>query len=327
MKQLGETSINLIRRLNDGELHSGQHLADELGITRNAVWKQIGILKGYGLIIESYRQKGYRLVDTFIPLDLKTLKTYIKTPLLQKNISWYLFSEIFSTNAFLKTKLINESEWLVCLSESQSKGRGRFQRNWHSPFGKNIYCSVQWIFRGDVTELAGLSLVMGLAILKGLIAYGLNRDYLSIKWPNDIYYKGKKIAGILIELSAESHFETHVVIGVGLNVNMHEADIESSWTSLYLETEIEHDRHPIIISVLTQIFIYLNDYNKDSRERHLSEWSKYDHLFGLNVKVKQYNQVINGVAQGVNEVGDLIVRENSGLIRWCASGEATLLKE
>lgn len=324
---LSDTAKAIIDKLNKGGCHNGQGLADDIGITRNAIWKQIENLKAKGLEIRSDKQRGYELVTPFIPLDSKMIKPYLTDRVIEQDIHWHFFADIDSTNRYLKSRYLALNQWEICLAEQQTSGRGRFNRDWYSPFGQNIYCSLSWMFLGDSSELSGLSLVVGLMILNALVDYGLDAQALAIKWPNDIYYYDKKIAGILIELSAESHHQTQVVIGIGLNVNMNRAKLIKSWTSICLETGEVHDRNVIVAHLINSLCLCLKDYNQEKKVTFLKAWQMYDYLYNQSISVTKHDNQIAGIAKGINEQGDLIIELANGESITCSSGEASLKRE
>lgn len=322
-----ETTRALLQILNRGGAYSGQALANEIGITRNAIWKQIESLKKNGIPILSNRQTGYQLLTPLIPLDIDDIKAELGKTANNTDINWHLFLDIPSTNGFLKSRTVERDTWDICLAEQQLKGRGRFNRDWHSPFAQNIYCSISWMYSGDSSDLSGLSLVVGLCILEALLSYGISSHELMIKWPNDIYIKDKKLAGVLIELSAESHYQTQVIVGIGLNVNMSEANIDKNWTSLCLEDGQTHNRNRLTSALLSNLLYQLSDYTKEKKNTLLKSWQTYDYLYNQSVSIQRHGNPIAGIAKGINENGDLILLLPSGETITCSSGEVSVKRE
>jgi BirA family biotin operon repressor/biotin-[acetyl-CoA-carboxylase] ligase len=223
----------LVSILNDLTFHSGTELAQQIGVSRNAVWKMIRQLIKHGISVEKDRSKGYRLIEPFYLLEQKSILAGLKQTLTQQ-VDVQIYAKLPSTNTYF---IDNKKEIFVnptfCLAEQQSAGKGRLGRVWHSPYGRNIYLSCRWELPCEVSKLSGLSLVVGLAVVRAL-NYLLPQERFQLKWPNDIWHKGKKLGGILIEMLAEAHANAVVIIGIGLNVNMQQDDdsIGLPWTSL-----------------------------------------------------------------------------------------------
>jgi len=149
-------------------------------------------------------------------LNTDTVYTLLQQNNSQTPYKLHFYDSLDSTNTTIKS-LPAEDNILVCCAETQTKGRGRFGRTWHSPVGENIYCSVKWPFSKPVLHLSGLSLVIALAVMATLQKLGFHQD-IGIKWPNDILWQGKKLAGILIETQGTR--ELQVIIGIGMNISL-----------------------------------------------------------------------------------------------------------
>ncbi len=160
------------------------------------------------------------------------IQQQLSTTPFNKPINIHVLDTVDSTNRFLKD-LPASDDIDVCCAETQTQGRGRFGRSWHSPYGENIYCSIRWRFDCDFSKLSGSSLVVSLAVLAALKDIS---PEIRIKWPNDLLWHGKKLCGSLIEVVGQSD----VVIGIGINVNAIPND--QSWCSLYEITGQHDDR-------------------------------------------------------------------------------------
>ncbi len=328
MKKLASNLKRLVILLNDGEFHSGDNLGKTLNITRSGVWKFITQLQKLGIAIESLKGKGYRLKQPLILLDADAIQKHLVNPPDQIEI----FGSIPSTtnSHYWKHKLSNQSSAkFICLAEQQTAGRGRLGRSWHSPFAANIYLSCSWRFHTDISTLGGLSLVIGLAIVKALAEYGI-KDDIKIKWPNDIFWRDQKLAGILIEVHAETHAVSHAVISTGLNVNMTPEmaqDISQPWTSLANILGTYQDRNRIVGLLINLIYHYLAEFEKHGLTRFLEQWPNYDFLSGKLVNLKNHHQEISGIAVGVNKHGNLLVKQADGNIIPYSSGDAETQKQ
>jgi BirA family biotin operon repressor/biotin-[acetyl-CoA-carboxylase] ligase len=215
----------------------------------------------------------------------------------------------------------------VCLAEHQTAGRGRFGRTWHAPFGANIYLSCRWLIEQDVSDFSGLSLMISLAVIEALTQLGV-RD-LSVKWPNDIIWQGKKLAGILVEMQAESNGITQVIIGIGINVNMSHlatTDIHQPWASVDTIMGQPQDRNKLVGLLISQLMQKLAIFNEQVFNYFRPLWSKYDNLSGKKISLKIGKKTIHGIAQGVNAQGYLLIEDHDHVVHACSSGEATILK-
>lgn len=318
MKKLSSNLIDIAKILSDLDFHDGDSIGKKLGITRSAVWKAIKKLEEYGIGIASIKNKGYQLSE---PLLL------INQPIIEKeftNVCVEVFESLDSTNTYLKNNLdINKT--CICLAETQTNARGRMQRSWHAPFGKNIYLTVSYTFKKDVSELNGLSLVIGIAILNALKEIGIT-EIIKLKWPNDGIFEGNKLFGILVELLSESFSNTTAIIGIGINVNMMFDDnkITQNWTSLQKICGKSIDRNKLIISLIHNLNYVLETFEKYGLKEFISKWFEHDALINKSIKLNLDNK--QGIARGINEQGHLLIELEDGTIESFASGETSIIK-
>ena len=222
----------LIKALADGAFVSGQLLAEELTVSRASISKYVNTLKEMGLDIYSVKGKGYKLASPLNLLSHDKIVSFLTSDDQQADIE--VHNIIDSTNNYLLRRLPNSvSQGQVCLSEYQDAGRGRRGRKWISPFGSQIYLSMYWRLEQGLSAAMGLSLVTALAV-SDAIKECCNIQ-VELKWPNDVYINGVKLAGILIDLEGQPLEESHSVIGIGLNVDMPTSaaqEIDQAWTDL-----------------------------------------------------------------------------------------------
>jgi BirA family biotin operon repressor/biotin-[acetyl-CoA-carboxylase] ligase len=259
------------------------------------------------------------------PLDEQLIRQHLKKRRWTKPIHFHLFEEIDSTNRFLK-ELASDSSIQICCAEKQTQGRGRFGRQWFSPFGENIYFSGRWEFNCCLSRLSGLSLVVGLAILASLRERHLAKD-LRIKWPNDLLWKHKKLGGILIEINAETNGCSHAIIGIGMNVNRathQEALIDKPWCSLYAITGNYFDRNRLLAPLIHHLDNYLDKFLGTGFAAFVDEWQNLDYLKDQLIQVSQPRGSMSGVACGVNEWGQLCLRDEQGQMHYLSSGDTSL---
>jgi BirA family biotin operon repressor/biotin-[acetyl-CoA-carboxylase] ligase len=246
----------------------------------------------------------------------------------EKNIHYHLYASIDSTNRLLKT-IATSNALDICCAEMQTAGRGRFGREWFSPFGENIYFSSRWHFNGDLSSLSGLSLVVSLSVLTVLNAIGI-KEHLRVKWPNDLLWLNKKLSGNLIEIIAESNGGADVVIGIGLNVNSL-SDAEESdkkptipWCSLQDITHTYHDRNALIAALIHQLDDDLTRFMVAGFQPFISSWNAVDYLKNQFVTVFHPTTPLHGKAMGVDLKGQLILLDDHRVTHYLSSGDTSL---
>lgn len=265
--------LTLLNLLKDGRFHSGQDLGAALGISRSAVWKQLQQLEAeLSLSIHKVRGRGYQLSAPLTLLDHQEIS--------RKAPQWpvTVFDSVDSTNAEA-LRAISEgavAPFLV-LSERQLAGRGRRGRKWVSPFAENLYYSLVLRIEGGMRQLEGLSLVVGLAVMQTLRSAGV--PTAGLKWPNDVLVGTKKVAGILLELVGDPADVCHVVLGIGVNVNMLVADeVDQQWTSIKLESGKSCDRNALVIELSNQLKSYIHKHQHQGFASLQEEWAE-NHLW------------------------------------------------
>ncbi|MGO3028578.1 bifunctional biotin--[acetyl-CoA-carboxylase] ligase/biotin operon repressor BirA [Pseudomonas helleri] len=290
--------LTLLKLLKDGRFHSGQALGAALGISRSAVWKQLQRLEAdLNLSIHKVRGRGYQLAA---PLELLERDQLADSP-----YPVFIHESLDSTNAEALREISGGVQApFVILAEQQSAGRGRRGRKWISPFAENIYYSLVLRIDGGMRQLEGLSLIVGLAVLSSLREFG-SRD-AGLKWPNDVLVGNKKIAGILLELVGDPADVCHVVIGIGINVNMMVAsDVDQSWTSVRLEAGQTINRNELIVALGRNLQGYLIRHEAEGFAAIQAEWES-NHLWqGREVTLIAGTHTVDGVVAGVDQQGAL----------------------
>ena len=316
----------LLHRLTDGRFHSGTALAGELGLSRAAVWNHIRTLEGLGLEITAVPGKGYRLLSPVELLMEDAIRAALNPEAARLLGGLDLHECLDSTNSHLMRKLaVGAPTGLVCLAESQQAGRGRIGRTWVSPFGANIYLSLLWRFE-DPAQVAGLSLAVGVSLLRALNTLGIAG--LSLKWPNDILWNGTKLGGILIEVAGESHGRCGVVIGLGLNRHIPgsaAAAIDQTWSDLsQVCGGAPPPRNRLAAAVLNELLPLLCDYPSAGLSAYLPEWRQAHAMAGCSATISIGGQCIEGHVVDVTDEGLLLFEDAAGRRRRFASGELQL---
>lgn len=321
MKEISKSIIEITKLLSDLNFHDGDTLGKKINITRSAVWKIIKKLEEYDIKITSIKNKGYKLEEPLLLID----QQHIERELNNQKFKLEIFETITSTSFYLKQNF-NPEKFHICIAETQTNGKGRMQRPWHSPFGQNLYISIAYNFKKDVSELNGLSLVVGIAIIYALKEININ-EKIKLKWPNDGVFDGKKLFGILIDLISESYSTTTAIIGIGINANMIEDNekITQQWTSLKKITGNYIDRNKLVISLIHNLDYLLKDFEQFGLRHFINQWFELDALINKEIELTIDN--IKGTAKGINEFGHLVLELKNGNQMSFSSGEASIIKK
>ena len=319
---------SLLKILANGKYHSGAALGKHFGVSRAAIWKVIQkIEETYKVTVFAVKGKGYKLQSSIELLDkdiiISQLDKKTKTQLSQLDV----FFDIDSTNSYLTNKSIDgAASGYVALAEQQTNGQGRRGRSWFSPFASNLYLSLLWRYHYGPAQLGCLSLFIAVAVVRALNKLGIND--VGVKWPNDIYWKNKKLAGILLEMRGEANGPSAVVIGLGLNMAMTTDDvdvaknIDQPWIDIETITGSKVDRNHFTALVIDSIFDVLNAV-PDKQNELLQEWQEMDVLKGEEISVHFADKVIYGKALGINPDGALkVLHENKEIV--CHSGDVSI---
>jgi BirA family transcriptional regulator, biotin operon repressor / biotin---[acetyl-CoA-carboxylase] ligase len=314
--------------LANGEFHSGEQLAEKLGVSRGAVWKAAESLRELGATLHAVRNKGYRLRSGSDALDARQIAALlpeaVRSHVRSVDAAW----TVDSTNSALLARPnppLGSCE--VMLAEYQTAGRGRRGRAWLAPPGGSICLSLCWVFREVPQDLGALGLVIGVCALRALRESGL--EEVRLKWPNDLVVEGKKLGGILIDLRAESAGPACVVIGIGLNValgaKLLEAIGETGVSAVDLVTAgLERpSRNALAAGLITQIVRGLLAFEKEGLRSFAEEWRGADALRGRQIDVHTLEGVARGLARGIDLHGALVVETPQGVRRFI-SGDVTV---
>ncbi|MEC7595928.1 MAG: biotin--[acetyl-CoA-carboxylase] ligase [Pseudomonadota bacterium] len=230
--------------------------------------------------------------------------------LLVNDIDCHFFDSIESTNTFLaNTPYSTKSQ--LCITREQTRGRGQHGREWASQKDGSIIFSLRKFFAED-TNLNGLSLVVGMAIIKS-IEVECQLNSLKIKWPNDVYFGAKKLAGVLIENSFYKG-KQYVLIGVGVNYQLGEKmDIDKPWTDLSKIVKRLPDLQKLTASLINNILLKSEDFEMNGLSSLLSQWDDYDMLKGVNIRSRQSNGEFEGKVDGITNQGALKVLTKNGI--------------
>ena len=307
---------------------SGAQLAEQLAISRAAVWARIDDLRKVGYDIEAGPHFGYKLVDSPDALHADDLLARLgKTKVVGRDIQ--VFEQTTSTNDVVE-KLARDGvkEGVVVFAESQTKGRGRLGRVWQSPTHKGLWFSV--LLRPDLRpqETTQLTVISATALRRAIkTVTGLSAD---IKWPNDLLISGKKVVGILTEMSAEVDRVRYIIIGIGVDVNQDVAEFPEELrkiaTSLKLEAGEEICRAELATEILRELD---RDYARICSGKFpevADEWEAACITIGKNVTVHTGDRKFRGRAESLDDDGALLVRTEHGHLERIIGGDVMLEK-
>ncbi|MBA4397197.1 MAG: biotin--[acetyl-CoA-carboxylase] ligase [Syntrophus sp. (in: bacteria)] len=321
-----ETLLNGLKQ-GRGAWVSGQFLSEGLAMTRSAVWKQIRALKEDGYEIEASPRKGYRLRGVPDLLLLQEVRDGLTTRAFGQTQALY-FLQTDSTNLRAREMAAQGApEGTLVVAEQQTHGRGRRQRVWFSPPRQGIYASL--ILRPAIapTEAPRMTLLAAVAVAETLLA--LTPLEAKIKWPNDILVRGRKIAGILTEISTGMDAIDHVVIGLGLNVNIpaidFPAEICTQATSILAETGAPFSRSLLLRRFLEYFEYYYDIFHTKGFDPVLQRWRALTDMLGRRVRVDMIGRQHVGEVADFDQDGALILRDEGGRSIRIFSGDITLL--
>jgi|TARA_R110002124_G_scaffold40602_6_gene126771 BirA family biotin operon repressor/biotin-[acetyl-CoA-carboxylase] ligase len=301
---------HIVRALASGQFCSGEVLGEQLGISRAAVSKYIKVLGELGLNIFSVTGKGYRLAEPIQLLDSELIAGHC-AQFDCKQLT--LLNVIDSTNQYLKDRIGTLHNGDVCLAEAQTAGRGRRGRTWVSPYGASLYLSQYWQFAGGYQSIGGLSLAVGVAITCALEKAGY-RD-IELKWPNDIYARGKKLAGVLIEVEGQMGSACDCIIGVGLNMalDIGSEQIDQPWIDLTTLDPEHVDRNRVSALLLDELTHCAQVFSQSGLEPFIESWREKNVFKDKPIRLIIGNKTVQGICKGIDNNGALLLAHENGV--------------
>jgi BirA family biotin operon repressor/biotin-[acetyl-CoA-carboxylase] ligase len=316
-----DLEFEVLSRLRRSEnFLSGEKLAEEIGVSRMAVWKAVERLKAKGYLIEVKAKKGYLLKGLKRDvLPIYEIQHELKTAIIGRKV--YCLSEVESTMDEVR-RLTYEEEGLTLIAERQKAGRGRLGRNWHSPQG-GVYLSVLLKPKIHPSKISCLPLMGGLIVAETLRSlYGIKAE---LKWPNDVVYMEKKISGILFEASVEQDIVHYVILGIGVNLNLTVKDFPLSLKRKACSVKMILGRDISRIAFLKELLKRLDNWYlvflREGSKPIIEGWSKISATLGKMVRVKLPGRELKGLAEKLDEDGGLILRTPKGSTVKVLSGD------
>ncbi|WP_114241311.1 biotin--[acetyl-CoA-carboxylase] ligase [Dyella sp. C9] len=305
----------LLTVLAPGEVVSGASLAERAGVTRAAIWKQVQSLRARGVPVESRGTAGYRLPWPIQLLQLPALRAALPAATRKRLGALELHWELDSTSSEIQRRCVDLPDLSMILAETQTAGRGRRGRNWLSPPGLNVYLSCLKRFEHGFAALSGLSLAVGVMVMRAVETLGLQGA--GLKWPNDVLSEGGKLAGILVELNGEYQGPCAAIIGVGINVRLTPALHEQAGQPINdlasLAGGDAPERNRVAAALITALAEGLVEFEQHGFASFLSEYAHYDLLRDRALRIQGALGEMDGVGAGVDARGALLLHTHDGL--------------
>ena len=310
---------------NKGDFFSGAMLADELGVSRAAVWKAITSLKQSGYKIDSVTNRGYRLLPESDVVSSQSIMTHLDDS--NKSLNITVYKEITSTNTVLKELAANGApEGTVLVAESQTSGRGRLGRNFSSPSDTGIYFSI--LLRPDLPANDSLFLTISAAVAVARGIESVKECKAGIKWVNDIFIDGLKVCGILTEgaFNMENGGLDYAIVGIGINVLPPEGGFPEELKNIAgaIFTRDEDTTNVRSVLVANVLNYFMEYYRNLSNKTFMSEYKKRSILIGQNIYVVTNGSYIPAKALDIDTDCHLIVKFEDGKTKELSSGEVSI---
>ncbi len=308
-------TFDLLRMLADGEFHSGEAMARQLGVSRASVNSALSEAENFGLMLYRVRGRGYRLIDPPQWLDAASIVRHLGKH--GRDFHLAILDSVTSTNTLLMQQMAEGApSGSVLAAEWQGKGRGRMGRAWHSSLGNALTFSLLWRFNCGLGALSGLSLAVGISLIRALRTLGITGA--ALKWPNDVLDRnGAKLAGVLIEAHGDVLGPTAVVIGIGLNLRVSPAvlqQIDRPAAGLADSSPLALDRNHLLAAILLELGKLLREFDARGFHGLRTEWEGYHAMQNRPVRLAQPDgSRLSGIARGVTDEGALLLESDKGV--------------
>lgn len=314
----------VLQLLAAGEFRSGEMLAGTLGVSRGSVWHAVRELERAGLAVYRVRGRGYRLQQPVSLLDSEAVMRRLGAS--ASGLTLQIVAETDSTNTLAMQHARREAPGgTVVVADWQASGRGRHGRAWHAGIAGGLTFSLVWRFAQGASVLSGLSLAVGVALVRAIRSFGI--PDAGLKWPNDVVWRGRKLAGILIEMQGDALGPTCAVIGIGINVRLSpavQARIDQVVADMESACGSPVDRNAVLAQALLELASVLRLFERDGFPALRPEWQRYHAWQDRAVSITLPDgRCESGVARGVDEAGALLVSARTGIRRY-HNGEVSL---
>lgn len=313
----------ILRLLADGNFHSGEDIARHFNVSRTSVWNALQHAEELGVEVFSVQGRGYKLPQPVALLDEQSILNTLGEQAASLHLE--VHDHLSSTNSYLMQN-INVAKHATCVATNlQTNGRGRRGRSWHAGLGASLTFSLLWRFQCGASALSGLSLAVGITLMRSLHELGITSSQL--KWPNDVLINREKLAGILIELQGDMEGPSTAVIGMGINLNLPanlKLQIDQPVTDLASTVNTEICPNHLLGVLLKHLSDVLVVFEKNGFAALRDEWTQHHAYHEQNVRMLMPDgREIHGVVQGITEDGSLLVTTTEGVQRFI-SGEISL---
>lgn len=303
----------LLHLLNDLEFHSGEKLAAEFSLSRSAISNHIKALSDLGLEIYSVKGRGYKLANKIELLSHRLISEQLS---IKQSELLAVLNLVGSTNDIIKQSIHESPSGTAVLAEAQSAGRGRRGRSWVSPFGSSLYMSMLWKFEQGYDAMTGLSLMVGVVLNNTLQQIGVSD--CKLKWPNDVYHDGQKLAGILIEVEGQVGASASAIIGIGINIALpHDVKgIDQAYTDLSAASGASIPRNLLAARLIDNLWQALPMFEASGLKPFLQDWENADLYINKPIKLLLGERSVQGISKGIDENGALLLENSSGIVAY-----------
>jgi len=320
---MNSLTFPILKLLANGKFHSGEAIAQHFNVSRATIWNALQHAESLGIEVFSVRGRGYKLPQALTFLDKQAIVNNMSQQHAWLNVE--VFETLPSTNSYLMQNMGAKTHGTCVVTNLQTSGRGRRGREWQASLGASLTFSLLWRFQCGAAALSGLSLAVGVALIRGLHEIGATEAKL--KWPNDILINQQKLAGILIELQGDMEGPSTAVIGIGINLQLPESVLEKIDQPVTdLHQILAHTINPnsVMAILLKHLVDVLFTFESTGFDELRDEWAKHHayHQQAVRMLMPDGSEV-NGVVQAISENGSLIVETANGLQKFM-SGEISL---
>lgn len=318
----------ILKLLSDGKFHSGEAMAQRFNVSRTSIWNALQHAEQLGVEIFSVRGRGYKLPQALILLDKHAIMNALAAS--QTQIALEVHDHLPSTNTYLMQGLSTHTHATCIATNLQTQGRGRRGRQWQAGLGASLTFSLLWRFQCGASALSGLSLAIGIALIRSLHQLGISNAQL--KWPNDVLVlddnkHGQKLAGILIELQGDMEGPSTAVIGIGINLKLPESlkqQIDQPATDLASISNQLINPNVLLAIMLKNLTDVINTFEQHGFEKLHNEWTQHHAYQNQAVRmIMPDGSETQGMVRGLAADGGLLVETENGLQRFI-SGEISL---
>ncbi len=305
---------SLLNKLQDCEFHSGEDLAKYFELSRSAISNHIRVLSGLGLEIFSVKGRGYKLAQKIELLSHTRIIENLSLHNQRKKDLIRIENIVTSTNDLVKIASNEQPlplSGFCCLAEAQTAGRGRRGRTWVSPYGSSLYFSMLWHFASGYQAMAGLSVMVGVVVNRTLQNLGING--CKLKWPNDVFYNHKKLAGILIEVEGQVGSDACAIIGIGINLQLpsNVQGIEQAFTDTASINENKVSRNAFASQLIENLWQALPEFEKTGLSTFLNEWKQADLYINQTINLVAGAKITSGICRGIDPNGAILLELKS----------------